>query len=107
MKKSRQKSRADRRKSRLRRHRASVLGISAVLLLLVAVVAAGSLSLRAKNQTYIAQEQELKEQIQKEKDRTDEIGELEEYVKTDEYIEQTAKDKLGLVHDNEIIFKKK
>jgi len=49
----------------------------------------------------------LQEQIDAEEERSKEIDSLEEYVGTDEYIEQTAKDKLNLVHENEIIFKKK
>ena len=91
----------------LRRHKASVLGICAVILLLTAVVSASSMSLRAKNNDYIAQEVELTERIEEEKASADELTELEEYVGTDEYIEQTAKDKLGLVHENEIIFKRR
>lgn len=84
-----------------------MLGISAVLLLLVAVVSVSSISLRAKNQAYIAQETELEEKIEAEEERSKEIDDLEEYVGTDEYVEQTAKDKLGLVHENEILFKRK
>ena len=103
MNKIKQKSQARRKKNRLRRHKASVLAVSGVLLLLVAVVTVSSISLRAK----IAQEQELQEQIDAEEERSKEIDSLEEYVGTDEYIEQTAKDKLNLVHENEIIFKKK
>lgn len=107
MNRVRQRGRTNRRRSRLQRHKTSVLGISAVILLLVAVVSVSSISLRAKNEAYIAQEAELEEQIQAEEERSEEIAELEEYVGTDEYIEQTAKDKLGLVHENEIIFKRK
>ena len=33
------------------------------------------------------------------------IVELEAYMQTDEYAEQVAKDKLGLVYEDEIIFK--
>lgn len=107
MDRMKQKSQANRRKNRLQRHKASVLGISAVILLLVAVVSVSSMSLHAKNQAYIAQEAELEEKIQAEEERAEEIAELEEYVGTDEYVEQTAREKLGLIHDNEIIFKRK
>lgn len=107
MNKIRQKSRAKRKKSQLRRHKASILTVSAVLLLLVAAVTFSSMSLQAKNKAYIAQEQELLERIEEEKERSEEIERLEEYVGTDEYIEQVAKDKLNLVYENEIIFKKK
>ena len=40
-----------------------------------------------------------------EEERLDkEIDALEEYVGTDEYVEDVAKDKLGLVYPNEILF---
>ena len=90
---------------RVQQHKRSMLGISAVIMLLVMVVSVSSISLQARNKEYIAQEKELEASIQEEKDRAEEISELEDYVGTDEYIEQTAKDKLGLVHENEIIFK--
>lgn len=102
-----QKSRVNRRRTRLRKHKASVLGISGVIVLLVAVVSVSSISLRAKNQSYIEQEAELEAQIQEEKERTEEIEQMEDYVGTDEYVEQTARDKLGLIYENETIFKRK
>ena len=94
-----QKNRARRRKKQVQQHRRSMLGISAVILLLAVIVSVSSIELRAKNSAYIEQEQELEEEIQAEKDRAEEIDDLEEYVGTDEYVEQTAKDKLGLVHE--------
>ena len=53
----------------------------------------------------IAREQELQQQIDAENARTEELKELETYTKTKKYAEEVAKDKLGLVYDNEIIFK--
>lgn len=102
-----QKSRRRRQKKRIQRHKRSVLAVSAVILLLVVVVSASSMTLRARDKSYQAQEMELKEQIKEEKARKAEIKELEKYVGTDEYVEDVAKDKLGLVHENEIIFKAK
>ena len=106
MKKNRHKSKAKQNKRR-QSHRSSVLGICAVIVLLMAVVSVGSMNLQAKNREYIAQEQELILQIEEEKNRAQEIEELEQYVGTAEYVEQVAKDKLGLVYENEIIFKSK
>ena len=63
--------------------------------------------LSEKDRIYQAQEAELQKQIEDEKERASEIDELEEYVGTDEYVEEVAKDKLGLVNKNEIIFKAK
>lgn len=102
-----QKSRRRRQKKRIQRHKRSVLAVSAVILLLVVVVSASSMTLRARDKSYQAQEMELKEQIKEETARKAEIKDLEKYVGTDEYVEDVAKDKLGLVHENEIIFKAK
>lgn len=89
----------------MRGHRKSVFAIITVLVLLVAVVSVNTVTLRAKEKAYQAQERELAEQIEEEKARAQEIDELEKYVSTDEYVEEVAKDKLGLVYENEIIFK--
>ena len=70
-----------------------------------AVVGINSISLRQKQAKYIAREQELQQQIDAENARTEELKELETYTKTKKYAEEVAKDKLGLVYDNEIIFK--
>lgn len=102
-----QKSRSRRQRKRVQRHKRSVLAISGVILLLVVMVSVNGMSLRAKEKEYTVQETELKEQIQAEKDRAAEIDELEDYVGTDEYVEDVAREKLGLVHEGEIIFKAK
>ncbi len=94
-----------RMRKRIQRHRRSVLAVSAVVLLLFVVVSVNSISLRAKENAYRAQELELEQQLEEEKARTKEIEDLGEYVGTDEYVEDVAKEKLGLIHENEIIFK--
>ena len=43
--------------------------------------------------------------IDQEMQRTEELKELATYTKTKKYAEEVAKDKLGLVYENEIIFK--
>ncbi len=83
----------------------SVLSICAVVLLLIVMVSVSSMTLQAKDKSLAAQETELKEQIETEKTRSEEIDELEDYVGTDEYIESVAKEKLGLVREGEIVFK--
>ncbi len=83
----------------------SVLSICAVVLLLIVMVSVSSMTLQAKDKSLASQETELKEQIETEKTRSEEIDELEDYVGTDEYIESVAKEKLGLVHEGEIVFK--
>lgn len=100
-----QKKRARNQRMRLRVHKRSILSISAVILLLVAVVTVNGISLQAKEKEYNAQVEELQSQLADEKAKADEIEELEKYVGTDEYIEEIAKEKMGLVYPNEIIFK--
>ena len=102
-----QRRRRRRTKKSMQRHKRSVFAVCAVVFLLFAVISVNSMTLRAKDQFYQAQEQELEEQIKEEKARSKEIEDLEEYVGTDEYVEDVAKEKLGLVHENEIIFKAK
>ncbi|MBD9151825.1 MAG: septum formation initiator family protein [Lachnospiraceae bacterium] len=75
------------------------------IIMIIAVVGINSISLRQKQAKYIAREQELQQQIDAENARTEELKELETYTKTKKYAEEVAKDKLGLVYDNEIIFK--
>lgn len=86
-------------------HKISVVSISCVIALLAVILSVGSISLRAKNEAYKAQEAELEKQLQQEEERAAEIEELEDYVGTDEYIEDVAKEKLGLINPNEILFK--
>ncbi|BDF32056.1 hypothetical protein CE91St62_01300 [Lachnospiraceae bacterium] len=102
-----QKSRRRRQKKRVQRHKRSVLAISSVILLLLVTVSVNGITLRAKEKSYVAQETELKKQIKEEKSRASKIDELEDYVGTDEYVEDVAREKLGLVHEGEIIFKAK
>lgn len=90
---------------RVRRNQSSVKVICMVLLLLCVVCGAGSLSLKQKEKVLLAQEMELQKKIKAEKERSKEIKELKEYVDTDAYVEDVAREKLGLIHENEIVFK--
>ena len=49
----------------------------------------------------------LRSSILKESERADEIESMQQYMQSDQYIEDIAKSKLGLAYDNEIIFKEK
>ena len=95
------------RRARARRqlqHKLSMFAIMAVVIVLGATISVASISLNAKNKEYMAQEAELEAQIRVEKDRAEQINELEDYVGTNEYVEDVAKEKLGLVYPNEILF---
>lgn len=97
-----------RRKSRARRrviqNRFSVILVSCVIVVLAGVLSVGSLSLHAKWRDQEEQIEALNKQLAAEKEREEEIDELEDYIGSDEYIEEVAREN-GLVYPNEIIFK--
>lgn len=82
-----------------------VMAVSLVVMMLFTVVAYKSVELKEKNEAYIAKEASLEKQISSELDRQEELAEYEKYVQTKKYIEEVAREKLGLVYQNEIIFK--
>ena len=92
------------KKSQLRRYRRSVKWISTVVLLLAVTVFFGSLSLRSENKEYAQQEAELKAQIAEQQERSEQIEAYKEYIQSDEYIKQVAREKLGLAVPGEILF---
>ncbi len=55
----------------------------------------------AKEKQYI----ELLERLQEEKERSDYLTERRAYMQTTRYIEEMAREKLGLVYKDEIIFR--
>ena len=93
-----------RAKRRVLQHRMSIFSITAVIIVLAVTLSVASISLHKKNNEYKAQEAELEAQLEQEALRAEEIEELEEYVGTDECVEDVAKEKLGLVYPNEILF---
>lgn len=82
-----------------------MLAITFVVLVLLAVLVCEGYSLSGKLDANDAKLAGLEEQIADEEQRTEEIQELQEYMQSDEYLEKAAKEKLGLVRENEIIFK--
>lgn len=60
-----------------------------------------------KDYNYKLREEALEEQIRNEEQRALDLEEYEMYTQSEEFIRNTARTKLGLVNDNEIIFKEK
>lgn len=61
--------------------------------------------LKAQSKEYSKQLEQLKDQRDEQKERDAELDEFEDYVGTDEYVEDVAREKLGLVYSDEILFK--
>jgi len=93
------------RNRRKKKNRAGRISIACIVIFLLAVMSVQIVRLYEKNQEYITREAELKEQLEEETERRDEIAEYEKYIGSQEYVEDTAKSKLGLVYENDIIFK--
>ncbi|MBR1390447.1 MAG: septum formation initiator family protein [Lachnospiraceae bacterium] len=85
--------------------RAGRLGVSVMVFLLLAVMSSQIVKLHAKEQEYQVRENALQEQLEAEQRREANLQEYEEYIKTDAYVEDVAKSKLGLVYADEIVFK--
>ena len=87
-----------------RQNRLGMILVSVVVVMLFVVMSFSMQSLRKKREAYVEREQSLQKQIEMENDRAEELIEYEKYTKTAAYVEEVAKDKLGLVYDDEIVF---
>lgn len=86
-------------------NRFSMFLVSLVVVMIMVVVAVKSMDLQQKIDAKVQEELLLDEQIAEEKARTEEIAEFEKEVQTKGYIENIAREKLGLVYEGEILFK--
>ena len=83
-----------------------MIAIALVVLVLLGGLMLESNDLKERLTWYDAKAATLQQQIEDEQTRTEEIDKLKKYMETDEYAEEVAREKLGLVKDNETVFKK-
>mgnify|MGYP002587435053 FL=1 len=83
-----------------------MIAIALVVLVLLGGLMLESNDLKERPTGYDAKAATLQQQIEDEQTRTEEIDKLKKYMETDEYAEEVAREKLGLVKDNETVFKK-
>ena len=93
-----------RERRRRSQNRFAMMSISTVVVMLLVVITFKSIELQAKNDHYASSEAVLNKQIAEEQERTEEIAEYKKYIKTKKYVEEVAKDKLGLVYEDEVIY---
>lgn len=87
-----------------KKHRGSIIILLVVALFGISVLGVG-MKMRAQNEKREARIQELESMIAEEEERAKELEEYRKYIQTKKYIEEVAKEKLGLVYPDEIIFK--
>ena len=91
-------------------NRQSRKGLVLVLLVVIIIVvstAIKSYSLNQKNKELQITQAHLERQLEEANNEADELLEREKYMKTKKYIEDEAKNKLGLVNKDEILIKPK
>lgn len=86
-------------------NRFSMFLVSLVVLLIMAAAAWQSVGLQQKIDAKTREKEQLEEQIANEKTRSLEIEEFGKEIQTKGYIEDIAREKLGLVYEGEILFK--
>ena len=89
-----------------RQRHSGVWMVTLVVAIMFVGVNVSSSKLSAKLDTYHEKEAYLEQQIAEQAVRTQEIEEYGKYVQTDKFVEEIAKQKLGLVYEDEIVFKK-
>ena len=88
-----------------RQNKMAMLLVTSVVIMMLIVVSVKSMELRSKRAAYTEREEALLLEIEAEQARAEEIEEYEKYTQTKKYVEEIAKNKLGLVYEGEIIFK--
>ena len=88
-----------------KKNRRTMVFITGVVFVVCLALSVQIIKLYQKNNVYIAREESLKIQLENEEKRQEELERYEQYINSQEYIEDTAKSKLGLVYEDEIIFR--
>lgn len=86
-------------------NRRSKICIGIILLAFVVVMSGQIKEARQKQLEKIALEEELKKELLEEENRKEELKRYQIYIESEEYIEDMAESKLGLLYDNQIIFR--
>lgn len=92
------------RKRKKRGNNAGMLSIVFIVVIFVAVMSIQIYKLKEKDLALAEREQNLMQQLTEEMQREEELEALDLYTRSMEYIKDMA-NKLGLVYENEIIFK--
>lgn len=92
------------RKRKKNGNSAGTVSIIFIVLVFVVVMSIQIYKLKVKDELLAEREQNLMQQLEEQMQREEELKELDLYTRSMEYIKDMA-NKLGLVYENEIIFK--
>lgn len=88
-------------------NKTSIYIVLFTMIIFAAVLFVNCNSLNEKKQKLQTEEAQYQELLEKEKQETLDLQELEKSTQTKKYYEQIAKERLGMVYEDEIIFKEK
>lgn len=103
---SRKSKRKERRDDDHAQLRLSMIMSAVVVAALMVIIMVRGYFLNEKLQQNNQRIADLNQEIEAQEQRTDDIEAYRAYTQTDEFVEEMARDKLGLVYDGETIFKK-
>lgn len=89
---------------RVRKKKTGIGIIAFVILMLFGTVAYGKIGLQDRYKEDKLKIERLQTQMEEQEERAVDINNLKAYVQTKKYIEDIAREKLGLVYKDEIIF---
>lgn len=99
--------RAAKRKLDKRRSRRNRIAVVCMVGVMVGIMSVQIAHLNARNESYLAKEEQLKQELKEEKNRTSALQDEQKYINSDEYKEDIARSRLSMAYDNEIIFREK
>lgn len=98
------KAKKKKKNARILNNYLGMAAISVVVVILLGVLTLQSKELESRISAYDTRAAEIRTSIEEEQERTKQIDEEKEYMQTDEYVAEVARDRLGLVKSNEIVF---
>lgn len=96
-------SRLSKRRKRKKKNNKGLPVIVFVVIVFCLCIGLKSISLKRESEELSKKQTVLENQIKSEEQRTKELEDLEKYMQTKKYMEDVAKDKLGLVYPDEIL----
>ncbi len=90
---------------RKKKVRTGKLLVTCMVLAFVGIISFRMAKLYQTDSAYAAEQEQLEAELADEQARAEELEAQQDYVGTDEYVEDVARSKLGMVYPDEILFK--